>query len=264
MTEIVVASSIMGTNALGMLIPLGIENYFDVNTALMLYNYIAIFAILIWAGFASQFNESRYTFTTPFLGCFFVWIGWIHAPNAASYWGQLVFLLLLGGLMYANDMNHEKYGLPGPGEKLLTIAFMIMVFTASMGLVLSGNILPTITSFGSTQNVMCGSVYTCDSSGQIVLDASVHSVSNAGGLWETATSTGAALGEIAVNIIMTAIVVVGSVLFIGVILCAAYPVLLTSPQALLLIGFLNVIVWVIYFIAFFNWFYKPPIGTGQV
>ena len=264
MSYTVVANSIIGKTSFGLLIDLHLQDYFPADVAIMYYNYIALFIVVVWAAFAGQTNESRYTFTTPFIAAALIWIGWLNAPDDASYWGSIVLCMLLGAFMYINDMNHEKYGLPGPGQKLLTVAFMIMCFTASMGFVLSSEILPNEAPTGSSTNVMCGSAYQCDSNGNLALDVSVTSISSSGGLAEGIISTVTALTDIALALVTMLIVVVGSVLFFSVVLMAAYPVLASSPQAVAFLLVMNVVIWAIYYVGFFNWFYKPTEGTGMV
>lgn len=264
----VITNSIMGKSPFGLLVDLHLQDFFPAEQAVMYYNYIAVFAIVLWAAFASQSNESRFAFTTPFLAAFFVFIGWLNAgTNAASYWGTIMMCVIFGAFMYVNDMNHEKYGIAGPGDKLFAIAFMIMCFTASFGFVTSSqfdyifNAAPTT---GNTQNVMCGSAYTCDSSGNIALDVSVTQVNNVGGFGSNILSDIYILTQVAISMLKMAIVVVGSILFISVVVLAAYPALAASPQTVAFLVIMNVVIWAIYFAAFFRWMYKPGPGEGQI
>ena len=261
-----VTSTIIGKTPSGLLIDLHIEDYVSVEQALMYYNYIAIFFIVLWAAFASQTNESRYTFTTPFMAALMVFIGWLNAgTNSTNYWGTIMFCLLLGAFMYLNDMNHEKYGLPGVGDKLITVAFMIMCFTASYGFITSSQFgWFNEASSGTTANVMCGSAYQCDSAGNIDLGSSVTTISSSGGLVETLISDAAILLTIAISILKLIIIVVGSVLLFGGVILAAYPALAASPQAVAFLVVMNLVIWAIYIMAFFRWYYKPGIGDGQI
>jgi len=47
-------------------------------------------------------------------------------------------------------------------------------------------------------------------------------------------------------------------------LVAAYPALGASPQAVLFLGIMQLVIWAIYVVAFFNWYYKPSNETAQV
>ena len=258
-----VFTSIMGKSSFGLLIDLGIQNFVPIDQAIMYYNYIAIFFVVGWAMFASQSNESRYLFTTPLMAALMVWVGWLHATDATQYWGSILFCMVLGAIMYINDMNHEKFGLAGPGDKLVALAVMIICFTASFGFIASSQfgMFSGDSSSGSSQNVMCGRAYTCDSSGNVALEASVSSVNNSGGLGLDVVSILATLGLIAVTLLKLIIVVFGSVLFFSVVVLAAYPALADSPQTIAFLAVFNVVIWIIYATAIFRLYYKP-VGTG--
>ena len=261
------------TNALGLMIPLGIENWVPVADAIMYYNYIAVFAIMMIAAFAGQTNESRFTFFVPIFAGLMVFIGWLHAPDPVSYYGMIIGCILLGALMYINDMNHEKYGLPGPGTKLLTIVFMIIVFEASVTLMSTSglNIFPEVGNSGqSQQSLTCGNQqtggygYTCDANGQIMLGASVSTVNNQGGTGLDVISIGLWALQAMVSVITFLIKIVAAILLFSVVLVAAYPALGASPQAMLFLGIMQLVIWAIYAVAFFNWFFKPSFETAQV
>ena len=256
------------TNALGLMIPLGIENWVPVADAIMYYNYIAVFAILMIAAFAGQTNESRFTFFVPIFAGLMVFIGWLHAPDPVSYYGMIIGCILLGALMYINDMNHEKYGLPGPGTKLLTIVFMIIVFEASVTLMSTSglNLFPEIGNSGqSQQSLTCdGYGYSCDANGQIMLGASVQTINNQGGASMDVLSIGLWALQAMIAVITFLIKIVAAVLLFSVVLVAAYPALGASPQAMLFLGIMQLVIWSVYAVAFFNWWAKPGFETAQV
>lgn len=256
------------TNALGLMIPLGLENYVPVADAIMYYNYIAVFAIMMIAAFAGQTNESRFTFFVPIFAGLMVFIGWLHAPDPVSYYGMIIGCILLGALMYINDMNHEKYGLPGPGTKLLTIVFMIIVFEASVTLMSTSglNIFPEVGNSGqSQQSLTCnGYGYSCDANGNIMLGASVQTINNQGGTGLDVLSIGLWAIQAMISAITFLIKIVAAILLFSVVLVAAYPALGASPQAMLFLGIMQLVIWAIYTVAFINWYFKPGFETIQV
>lgn len=256
------------TNALGLMIPLGLENYVPVADAIMYYNYIAVFAIMMIAAFAGQTNESRFTFFVPIFAGLMVFIGWLHAPDPVSYYGMIIGCILLGALMYINDMNHEKYGLPGPGTKLLTIVFMIIVFEASVTLMSTSglNLFPEVGNSGqSQQSLTCnGYGYSCDANGNIMLGASVQTINNQGGTGLDVLSIGLWAIQAMISAITFLIKIVAAILLFSVVLVAAYPALGASPQAMLFLGIMQLVIWAIYTVAFINWYFKPGFETIQV
>jgi hypothetical protein len=258
---------------LGLLIPLGIENFVPTADAIMYYNYIAVGAILLVASFAGQANESRFAFFVPVFAALMVFIGWLQAPDPTTQWGMIIGCIFLGALMYMNDMNHEKYGLPGPGSKLLTVVFMIIVFQASVTLVSTNgmNLMPEIGNSGMSQSsLLCGDQttggygYQCDANGNMMFDSSVKSISNIGGSGLDIVSIGLWALQAMVGAIIFLLKIVAAVLVFSVVLYAAYPALAASPQAVLLLGFMQLIIWGIYAVYFFNIFYKPSFETSGV
>jgi hypothetical protein len=267
------ANIITFTNPLGLMIPLGIENWVPAADAVMYYNYIAVGLILLIAGFAGQTNESRFTFFVPVFAGLMVFVGWLHAPDPASYFGMIIACMLLGAMMYMNDMNHEKFGLPGPGTKLLTIVMLIIVFEASVTLMSTSgfNIFPELGNTGqSQQSLTCGDQqtggygYTCDASGKIMLGASVASVNGVGGGDLSVASIGMWAIQVMIGIIQFIIKVVAGVLLFSAVLVAAYPALAASPQAMLILGVMQLVIWAIYIVTFYNWYAKPSFETAQV
>ena len=175
--------------------------------------------------------------------------------------------------MYINDMNHEKYGLPGPGSKLLTVVFIIIVFEASVTLMSTNglNIFPDELNSGMSQkSLTCGDGgtggygYQCDASGNIMLSSSVSSINNVGGGDINVVSIGLWALQAMVGALIFLIKIVAAVLLFSVVLVAAYPALGASPQALLILGFMQIVIWAIYSVAFFNWFFKPNFETAAV
>jgi len=249
------------TNSMGLLIPLGIENYVPIADAIMYYNYIAVGLIVGIAAVAGQLNESRFTFFIPIFTGLMVIIGWLHAPDQASYFGMVIGCVLLGALMYINDMNHEKYGIAGPGNKLLTVVMMIIVFEASVTLMSTSglNIFPELGNSGqSQQSLTCnGYGYQCDASGNIMLSASVSTINNQGGTGLDVVSIATWAINAMISVIVFLIKIVAAILLFSVVLIAAYPALGASPQALLILGVMQLVIWAIYVIFFFNLYYKP-------
>lgn len=255
--KVVQANSLMTHSPLGLLIPLGIENFVPAAEAIMYYGYISVFMILVLASFSGMANESRFLVMVPFLAAGLVFIGWLQAPNATSYWGTVIMCCLFGTLIFVNDMNREKHGSAGPGNKAIAIALMIIVFEASVVL-MSNPVMspfPNLAPMGNGQaSLTCsGYGYTCDANGQIDLSASVSTVNTAGGTLGGVASLATWALEMAFAMIWFIIKVVAAVLLFSAVILAAYPVLQSSPGAILILGIMQLVIWAIYMIAWINW-----------
>jgi hypothetical protein len=260
---------ITGMNPLGLMIPLGIENWVPAADAIMYYNYIALGLILLIAGFAGQTNESRFTFFVPIFAGLMVFVGWLHAPDPASYFGMVIGCLLLGAMMYMNDMNHEKYGLPGPGTKLLTIVMLIIVFEASVTLMSTSglNIFPELGGdVGQHQSDrFCNTYgYSCDANGNMMLEASITPMNNMGGAGLDVASIVMWAVSAMVGAFLFLIKILWAIVAFSTVLVAAYPALGASPQAMLILGIMQIVIWAVYAVYIFNILYKPSFETTQV
>jgi hypothetical protein len=260
---------ITGTNPLGLMIPLGIEHFVPVLDAIMYYNYISIFLILTVAAVAGQANESRFTFFVPLFAGLMVFVGWLRAPDPVTYIGMIVGCILLGALMYINDMNHEKYGLPGPGTKLLTIVFMIIVFEASVTLMSTSglNIFPELSGDSGQHQAdrFCNSYgYSCDANGNMMLEASITPMNNMGGAGLDVASIVMWAVQAMVGAFMFLIKILWAIVAFSTVLVAAYPALAASPQAMLFLGIMQFVIWAVYAVYIFNILYKPSFETSQV
>lgn len=272
---IVSAGSVAQTNSvithspLGMLIPLGIENWVPAADAIMYYTYISFALIALLAAFSGMSNESRFLVLVPYFTAGLVFIGWLQAPNQTTYWGMVIACCLFGTIIYVNDMNREKFGSSGPGTKVMSIAILIIIFEASIVLMNDPAFspIPDMTGSGSqyaSQQFCSGYGYSCDSSGKVDLSASVSTVSNSGGTLLDVASLGGWLASAAFAALRFIVLVIAAVVMFSAVLTATYPVLLTSPQAMLILGIMQLVIWVIYIIAWTNWTFKPSYETLQV
>jgi hypothetical protein len=128
------------------------------------------------------------------------------------------------------------------------------------------NIFPEIGNSGqSQQSLTCnGYGYSCDANGNIMLGASVQTINNQGGGNLDVISIGMWAIQAMVAVITFLIKIVAAVLLFSVVLVAAYPALGASPQAMLFLGIMQLVIWSVYAVAFFNWFFKPSFETAQV
>lgn len=263
-------SSLMTHSPLGLLIPLGIENVVPATEAIMYYNYIGMFCLVGLAAFSGMSNQSRFMVMVPFAAAALIFIGWLQAPNPTSYWGMVIALVLFGCLLFVNDMNREKYGAGKPGTKIITIAIMIIVFESCMVLMSNPAFSPFPTemdvSASASGNQMCngGNGYSCDSNGNVDLSASVSTLTSVGGTTLDAVSIVTWSTGMIIAMANFIILILGAVFLFGPMMIAAYPVLASSPQALLILGIMQLVIWVIYLVAWFNWMFKPNYESAGV
>jgi hypothetical protein len=77
-------------------------------------------------------------------------------------------------------------------------------------------------------------------------------------------SIGVWLAGMGVAMLKFLILVLAAVFLFSGVLLATYPVLAASPQAIIVLGIMQLAIWVIYMVAWVNWTMKPSYETLQV
>jgi hypothetical protein len=204
MPYITVAGSVLMNGPTGYLVSLGLENILDSGTATMMYNYLALSVIFFIAAFAGSRNEARFCITIPIFSGIFLLFGWLHAPNPVQSFAVIIICGLLGVMIYMAEVNRERYGVKGPGSRLMNIVLFIILFQAALGFTNSLNLFAAgpsqvPTGMCSIGNQSTGA--TCDAYGNLQL-SSVSSVSSSGGLLDQIVSVAAALPTMILTLIV--------------------------------------------------------------
>lgn len=262
------AGSVLMSGPTGIMVPLMIETVPGLTLAqiYMYYNYIAVCLMVFVAAMAGSRSESRYLIVVPILGGIFTWFGWVHAPDQAKWVVMLIIAGLLGIFSYINDVNHEKYGISGPGSKLLNLVFFIILFQVAVGCINGFDLFPA----GNPQPTpnTCTVGYQCDAYGNINLESSVGSLNNSGGIMQDVLSIVSNLGTLAVTMLKFIVTILTSVALFSVVLNAslngAFPGIAANTYYLLFLALVQVGIWAVYALTLFTWYYKPMPGEGTL
>jgi hypothetical protein len=95
--------------------------------------------------------------------------------------------------------------------------------------------------------------------GSIDLSAQWQSGSNAGGLTDSVLSAGSILLTIGIGALMALLSIIQAVVLFSATLTGAYPFLLQSPYAMLLIGAFQIAEWILIAKLFFDLFYTKNV-----
>lgn len=262
------AGSLVMNGPTGILVSLGLEYAPGValSTAYMLYNYVSVCILFFIAAMSGARSESRFLIILPILGGIMFWFGWIHAPDQSTFLAFLVITMLLGIFTYMNDVNHERYGVSGPGSKLLNIVMFLIIFQAAVGVINGWDMFPSGPS-QPTPNA-CTVGYECDELGNIKLEESVGTIGETGGLFQSAISLVAALPMLVIAILKMMITVVASVVLFAPVLNATINGIIPGISANpIYVGFLvlmQVGIWGLYLMTIYTWLYKPMPGEGTI
>jgi hypothetical protein len=142
----VFASAGMGATFLGpggVLIPLGVELLVhDLTKVTMIYNYFALttLAIITWS--AGQKDVKFMGIITPLWAALCMFAGWLHFPNQAQGFGILVVVVAIGLIAYFHETQHERFGIAGPGNKIVKIFMGLIILQCVVVFVNTGHIFP--------------------------------------------------------------------------------------------------------------------------
>lgn len=267
----IAASVLMYDPVTSLRVSLGLENLMSLDTAFMFYNYIALGIIFFIASMAGARNEARYCVFIPLIAGFFAYIGWLHSPSPVATWGVMVMCGLLGVMIYLNEAHHERYGVGGPGPKLINIVLYIVLFQAAFGMVTALGIFDLNSGAPATnvcavggQNIQA----TCDSYGNINLEQSVQGVSNSGGLLNQIVSVATALGGMALSLIFfivtMAATIVGAPLVINSTMNNLFPGIGENAAYLAFMGIVAIVFWAADVIFVYNTIAKPFPSEGAI
>ena len=249
------------TNGVVPLLSLGIEGFItDPATIARLYNFIALVPLLILAVSASQFDVKFIGILLPLWAGFEMFAGWLSYPDINGIpgsgmqheFGILVVLIMYGLMIYFSDTVHEKFGIAGPGNKIVKIMLFMMILQASVVFINSSQIFPGVSVATSDPN------YT-----NITLQQKMGSVSNAGGLLEKAIDIVSIGAQIAISSLILFLQLLLSIALFSVVLASVFPWILQAGA----IGtaFLVVIqfaIWGLYVIFIVQMFAKPGPDPG--
>lgn len=272
------ASVVMTSPSTHIMVSLGLENFLPITTAYMFYNYIALGILFFIASMAGARNEARFCVFIPMLAGIFSLIGWLNAPNPATTWAIMIVTGLLGVMIYMNEVNHEKFGIAGPGSKLINIVLYIVLFQAALGMVnglglfsdMNTQVSPSACYVGDPATAGQGYATgaTCDAYGQIQLSESVTSVTQSGGLLSKIVAVVTALGSMALMIlqfvVMLALTIIGAPFVINSTMNSLFPGISSNAIYLAFMAVVAVVFWAADVIFLFNIISKPTPSEGSV
>ena len=128
------------------------------------------------------------------------------------------------------------------------------------------NLFPVGNSQPSPNSCTVG--MSCDQYGNIQLSQSVTTIQSTGGLFQDVVSAVAALPAIAFSILKFIIQIVGAVLLFSVVvnntMNSIFPGIAANTSYIAFLVVMQIGIWAIYGITFFNWYYKPFPSEGAI
>lgn len=235
----------------GILISLGIENTGLTDAQVYwFYNIISIGVIMLVAAMSSERNMRHWNIIIPLVAAMLVFFGWMNSPNPSNTWAIIVGVAMLAAMIYMKDSLQERFGTGGPGTPLMTLAAYLIIFQCMVGICNS-----TAVGF----NTQVGATPSSYQAGSIDVSQQFSSNMNTGGLLESLLSAGSLLITIGIGALSALVTLIQSVVLFSATLTGAYPFLLQSPFAMLLLGAFQIAEWILIIKMAYDMFYTKNV-----
>jgi hypothetical protein len=198
--------------------------------AVWFYNIIAMMGLIAIATMASYADvESTSILLVGFTG-FFMFIGWLQAPNPALEYSIIIGMGLLAAALYMKSRMREIWGLGGPGTTLLNVVIFIIILESTVALVNNSGVFSQ--NYGTGGNDFSGISASAQST--------VVGQASGGGALTSLISTGSLVGTLLVAAIVGFLSIIEGVFLFYFVVTAAFPILTGSSIALAIAGLMNI------------------------
>jgi hypothetical protein len=250
MSSFLLPLAVTAKGASGVLIPLGLENVFQLSTAIVLYMWLSLIILFLIAASASQRNASFFGVLLPVIATFEVWSGWLQFPNPATGWGIVIVVTILAVALYMKDRLHATFGVAGPGSMVMNILMFIIILQTVVGFVNGIGIFDTNVAATPTQYQ------------NVDLKTSIPGINNTGGFLDQAWSTLTLLTEATISAIRLLLSIAEAIVLFSVVLAGTFP-FLVNPAGIAALAALQVGIYYIYVIWYVN-FIRPTYNSLDV
>jgi hypothetical protein len=239
----------------GVLIPLGIENVISNLTLItQYYNYFSLFTIMILGLVAGQRDTKFISILMPIWAGFCMFAGWLRYPNMGTGFGILVVCAAIAIMTYMQETVHERFGIAGPGNKIVKIFMFLIILQCVVVFVNSAAIFPVASPLapGSAQ-------YS-----NIDLTSQFTSINGVGGVSETSVVDIVSITlQIAISALFLFLKCVLSIAAFSVIIAQVFPwIVMAGATGIAFLVLIQFAIWAMYLLFIFTLFYKPSLDPG--
>ncbi len=266
-TQMAAGTSATMTGSLGLLIDLGIQNVPGVTTtqAKFYYNIISLALIMWLAWVADEPSSAQFCVIGVGISAFTAWVGWFTTPNPIGQWGLIIMCAVLAVILYMTEKKRFLYGINGAGDPLINILVFILLMQSTIGLINGAGIFETGATVATPSECANGSVTyeNCAINGNLML-SNIQTTSGTNNIIGQTFNYITTVVTMGWNLLILIVQLLVSVAFFSVVLYQTYPWIAASPEAILLVGLLQVGIWFIYMLALFRYVWKPMPADGRI
>lgn len=266
-TQVAAGTSATMTGSLGLLIDLGIENVPGVTTAQakFYYNIISIALVMWLAWVADEPSSAQFCIIGVGISAFTAWVGWFTTPNPVGQWGLIVMCAVLAVILYMTEKKRFLYGINGAGDPLINILVFILLLQSTIGLINGAGIFEAGATVATPVECANGSVtYTnCAINGNLML-TNVQTNSGTSDILGQTFNYLTTIVSMGWNLLVLVIQLLVSITCFSYVLYQTFPWIAASLEAIILIGILQVGIWIIYTLVLFRYVFKPMPQDGRL
>jgi hypothetical protein len=172
---------------------------------------------------------------------------------------------VLAVILYMTEKKRFLYGINGAGDPLINILVFVLLMQSTIGLITGAGIVNAGSTIATPSDCVNGSVtYTnCAINGSVMLTniATTSGTNNILGQFFNYLTTVVSMGW---NLLVLIVQLLISVACFALVLYQTYPWISTSPEAIVLVGILQVGIWLIYMLALFRYVWKTMPQDGRL
>ena len=218
------------------------------------YNYFAVFTLGLIAFSAAQKDTRFLALLVPLWAGFEMWAGWLVYPNPATGYAVIVCCTMLAIMAYMQDSLHERFGIAGPGNRVVKIFTFLII-------------LQCVVVFVNGAAIFAPEVQPIAASNQqyatVDLSTNMGAINSAGGMTASVVDIAAIAVQTAYSVLLLLIKCLIAIAAFSLILNMVFPWI--GAAGAIGIAFLVVIqfaIWIMYLLFIFTMFYKPSIDPG--
>ena len=245
----------------GVLLSLGVENVLGNLTQItFIYNIWAVFIIFILAIAASQRDTKFMGLLIPLWAGFCMYAGWLKYPNQGTGFGILVVCAMLAIMTYMQETVHERFGIAGPGNKIIKI-FTFIIVLQSVVVFMNGN--PVVNSASIFPSDVQPIAASNPMYGNIDLQHEMTNTNDAGGLFERAVAIATSSLQIAITALIVLLNWIIGIAVFSLVLASVFPwIVQAGGMGLAFLIIIQFAIWTMYIVFILSTFYRPGPDPG--
>lgn len=267
-----VGSTMTSAGPLNILLSLGIENIpgVSVDYAFTIYKVISFAIIMLIAMSSDRKTQDIFSIIIVACAAIFSYFGWwnILMPdgsiNQVVSWSMVIFCALIAVVSYMTSQNQINFGISGAGDPVIKLFMFFVIFSSCLGMISSTQIFAAVQGVPPAPPICTNNDYTnCQVSGATEL-ASIGSSNSAGGLFSNLGNYATMFVSAGYNMIMLMISMILSLVCVAATLLIVYPWLWDSPPAMIMLGLLQMGIYVLYVLMIMRWTAKTMPGEARL